>query len=72
MSSSYVTEIGSKQSLLLPEMIEEYIDEDNPTRLFDTFVDSLDLKDMNFRYATLEEGPGRPSNYPSDMLKLYL
>ena len=72
MSSSYVTEIGSKQSLLLPDMIEEYIDEDSPARLFDTFVDSLDLKDMNFRYATLEEGPGRPSNYPSDMLKLYL
>jgi transposase len=72
MSSSYVTEIGSKQSLLLPDMIEEYIDEDSPARLFDTFVDSLDLKEMNFRYATLEEGPGRPSNYPSDMLKLYL
>ena len=72
MSSSYVTKIGRKQSLLLPEMIEEYIDENNPTRLFDSFVDFIDLKEMNFRYAVLEEGPGRPSYDPSDMLKLYL
>ena len=72
MSSSYVAKIGRKQSLLLPEMIEEYIDEDSPARLFDTFVDSLDLKEINFRYAVLEEGPGRPSYDPSDMLKLYL
>ena len=72
MSSSHVTKIGRKQSLLLPDMIDDYTDEDNPTRLFDSFVDSIDLKEMNFRYATLEEGPGRPSNYPSDMLKLYL
>ena len=46
MSSSYVTKIGRKQSLLLPEMIDDYIDEDNPTRLFDSFVDSLNLKEM--------------------------
>ena len=49
MGSSHINKIGRKQSLLLPEMIEEYIDENNPTRLFDTFVDSLDLKEMNFR-----------------------
>ena len=72
MSSSYVIKIGRKQSLLLPEMIDDYIGENNPTRLFDSFVDSLNLKEMNFRYATLEQGPGRPSYDPSDMLKLYL
>ncbi|MCL4333658.1 MAG: transposase [Candidatus Thermoplasmatota archaeon] len=53
-------------------MIEDYIDEDNPTRLFDSFVDSLNLKEMCFKYAVLEEGPGRPSYNPSDLLKLYL
>ena len=41
-----MTKIGRKQSLLLPEMIDDYIDEDNPTRLFDSFVDSLNLKEM--------------------------
>ena len=33
---------------------------------------SLDLKEMNFKYAVLEQSPGRPSYYPSDLLKLYL
>ena len=61
MSGSHITKIGRKQALLLTDMIENYIDKDNPTRLFDSFVDSLDLKGMNFRHAVLEQSPGRPS-----------
>ena len=72
MRSSHITKIGRKQSLLLPDMIDDYIDENSPARLFDSFVDSLDLKEMNFKYAVLEQGPGRPSYDPSDLLKLYL
>ena len=72
MSSSHITKIGRKHSLLLPDMIDDYIDENNPARLFDSFVDSLDLRKMNFKYAVLEQGPGRPSYDPSDLLKLYL
>ncbi|MCL5794552.1 MAG: IS1182 family transposase [Candidatus Thermoplasmatota archaeon] len=72
MSSSHITKIGRKQSLLLPDIIEDYIDKDNPIRMIDAFVDSLDLNKMGFRYSVLEEGPGRPSYDPSDLLKLYL
>jgi len=36
-------------------MIEDYIDSNNPTRPFDYFIVSLDNKEMNFRYAILEE-----------------
>ena len=72
MSGSHITKIGRRQSLLLPDMIDDYIDENNPARLFDSFVDSIDLKEMNFKYAVLEQGPGRPSYDPSDLLKLYL
>ena len=60
MTSYHVTKIGMKQSMLLPDMIDNYIDENNPARLFDSFADSLDLKEMNLRYAVLErdlEGP---------------
>ena len=53
-------------------MIDDYIDENNPIRMIDAFVDSLDLNEMGFRYSVLEEGPGRPSYDPSDLLKLYL
>ena len=35
-------------------------------------MDSLDLREMNFKYALLEQGPGRPSYNPSDLLMLYL
>ena len=72
MSSSHTTKIGGKQSLVLPDMIDDYIDESNPARLFDSFVDSLDLKEMNFKYAVLAQGLGRPSYDPSDLLKLYI
>ena len=58
--------------MLLPDIIEDYIDKDNPIRMIDAFVDSLDLNKMGFRYSVLEEGPGRPSYDPSDLLKLYL
>ena len=67
-----MTKIGRKQSLLTSDMIDNYIDENNPARLFDSFVDSLHLKEMNFRYAVPEQGQGRPSYGPLDLLKLYL
>ena len=72
MSSSHITKIVRKPSLLRPDMIDDYIDENNPARLFDSFVDSLDLREMNFKYAVLEQGTGRSSYDPSDLLKIYL
>ncbi|MEM0135844.1 MAG: hypothetical protein QXU18_11590 [Thermoplasmatales archaeon] len=67
-----LTRIGRKHVLLLPDMIENYINEDNLARLFDSLVGSLDLERMGFRFAVLREGPARPSYDPSDLLKLYL
>ena len=72
MSGSYVSGTGRRQLLLLPDMIEHYVEEDNPARFVDTFVDSLDLQELGFTYARLDEGAGRPSYDPHDMLKLYL
>ena len=60
MSSPYAMKIRRKQSLLLPDMIDDYIDKDNPTRLFDSWVDSLDLEEIGFRFTVLQGGPGRP------------
>lgn len=58
--------------MLLPDIIDDYTDSNNPTSLFDYLVDSLDLKEMDFRYAVPEESPGRHSYDLSDLLKLYL
>ena len=36
------------QSTLLPECLDDWIDEDNPVRVIDAFVDALDLGDLGF------------------------
>jgi transposase len=59
------------QSPLFPECLEDWIDEDNPVRVIDVFVDGLDLPDLGF--AGVEpEATGRPSYHPAVLLKLYI
>jgi hypothetical protein len=36
------------QSTLLPECLDDFIDESNPVRAIDVFVDALDLAEMGF------------------------
>lgn len=50
---------------------EELISEDNPVRVIDAFVDSLDIKKLGFKYAETKEKGRKPEN-PSDMCKLYI
>jgi len=67
----YISGINRKQSILFPEVIDEYIEEDNPVQFIDAFVDGLDLKELGFSHAELEE-TGRPPYNPADLLKLYI
>ncbi|MHB1440801.1 MAG: IS1182 family transposase [Cuniculiplasma sp.] len=48
------------------------MEEDNPARFMDTFVETLDMHELGFKFSTLAYGAGRPSYNPKDMLKLYL
>src|SRR5262245_7601141 len=59
------------QSTLFPECLEDWIDEDNPVRVIDVFVDGLDLADVGF-VGVDPEVTGRPSYHPSVLLKLYI
>jgi transposase len=59
------------QSTLFPECLEDWIDEDNPVRVIDVFVDGLDLADLGF-VGVDPEATGRPSYHPSVLLKLYI
>jgi transposase len=36
------------QSTLLPECLDDWVDEDNPVRAIDAFVDALDLLELGF------------------------
>jgi len=59
------------QSTLLPECLEDWIDEENPVRVIDAFVDALDLRHLGFD-GVEPAATGRPAFHPSVLLKLYI
>jgi transposase len=44
----FVEEADCGQWTLLPECLDDFIDESNPVRVIDVFVDALDLAEMSF------------------------
>jgi len=69
--SRHIEGAGRHQVLLLPEVLDDYVREENPVRFVDAFVDSLDLGELGFTH-TKPDSEGRPSYDPADMLKLYI
>ncbi len=67
----YINGMNRDQVLLFPEILDDYIADNNPVRFIDVYVDSLDLEALGFKYALFKE-TGRPSYNPADMLKLYI
>src|SRR5580765_5579873 len=67
----FVEEVDRGQSTLLPECLDDFIDESNPVRVIDLFVDTLDLAEMSFE-GVKPAATGRPSYHPSVLLKLYI
>ena len=67
----YKKGINRNQKVLFPESLDDYIEESNAVRFIDSFVDSLDMKKLGFKYA-LPKATGRPPYDPADMLKLYI
>src|SRR5947209_2362305 len=59
------------QASLLPECLEDWVDESNAVRVIDAFVDALDLAELGFD-GVVPEATGRPSYHPSVLLKLYI
>jgi transposase len=59
------------QATLFPECLDDWIDEDNPVRVIDAFVDALDLAELGFEGVEPAE-TGRPSYHPSALLRLYI
>ncbi len=60
---NYIEGANRDQRILLPESLDEYISGENPVRVIDAFVDTLDLKQMDFKHAVLKE-TGRPPYHP--------
>ena len=59
------------QSTLFPECLDDWVDQDNPIRVIDAFVDALDLAELGFEGVEPAE-TGRPAYHPSALLRLYI
>jgi transposase len=59
------------QSTLLPECLDDWVDESNCIRVIDAFVDMLDLAELGFS-GVKPAATGRPAYHPSVLLKLYI
>ena len=60
-----------RQTLLLPESLDDYVTEDNPVRVVEVFIDELDLGALGFE-GVRPAVTGRPAYHPSTLLKIYL
>ena len=67
----FVSGADRSQTTLFPECLDHWIDENNPVRVIDAFVDALDLSELGFD-GVVPEATGRPSYHPAVLLKLYI
>ena len=67
----FIEGVPRHQMVMLPEVLDNYVAEDNPVRFIDAFVDSLDLQALGFERAIPKE-TGRPPYNPGSLLKLYI
>lgn len=67
----YIEGESRDQHVLFPDVIDDYITEDNPVRFIDAFVDNLDLDELGFQRSQAAS-TGRPPYHPADLLKLYI
>lgn len=68
---AYIIGEDRSQITLFPEAVDDYITSDNPVRVIEAFVNSLDIQKLGF-LRTDPNVTGRPAYDPRDLLKLYL
>src|SRR5712675_1211437 len=68
---AHVTGQSRYQSTLFPEVLDEVVSVDDPVRVIDAFVETLDLAALGFSKVEAEM-MGRPPYAPGDLLKLYI
>ncbi len=67
----FVEGLDRSQITFFPETLDDFVDEDNPVRVVDAFVEGLDLGDLGFSGVD-PKITGRPSYHPCVLLKLYI
>jgi transposase len=67
----YIEGTSRDQTVLFPESLDEYVAGENPVRVIEAFVESLDLRPLGFTHTVLNE-TGRPPYHPGVLLGLYV
>src|SRR5262249_30665136 len=67
----FVLGMDRVQSTLLPGCLDDFVEESNPVRAIDVFVEALNLAELGFDGVS-PAATGRPSYHPSVLLKLYI
>src|SRR4051794_3292605 len=67
----FVEGADRRQTMLLPDQVDDYVTEENPVRAVDAFVDALDLAALGFE-GVAPERTGRPAYHPATLLKIYI
>ena len=68
---NYKEGLNRNQQLLFPPSLDEYVDEDNPVRAIDSYVDSIDLAALGV-FTSSSSSDGQPAYHPALLLKIYL
>src|SRR4051794_3512667 len=68
---NYIAGASREQSLMFPEVIDDYVPQDHPVRFIDAFIEGLSLVNEGFKHAQIA-ATGRPPYDPGDLLRLYV
>lgn len=72
MSSNYKEGLNRKQQLLFPPSLDEYVDDVNPVRAIDGYVDILNLSELGFKNLSKSSSDGQPAFHPKLLIKIYI
>jgi len=67
----FIEGANRSQCLLLPEILDDYIAEDNPVRVIEAYIEALDLRELGFK-GIEPQNTGRPAYHPSVLLMIYI
>ena len=67
----FVEGLDRGQETLFPETLDDFVEEENPVRVIEAFVEALELGELGFSGVD-PKTTGRPSYHPSVLLKLYI
>lgn len=59
------------QTTLFPEVLDDFVTEENPVRVIDLFVNEINLDSLGFHRVQPKQ-TGRPGYHPATLLKLYI